>query len=80
MKKGFFIHSFKDETSMFDPNGKWEPGGEYYSLEIFVWIPNKLKGDDDKIDAYIEKNLDNKKLYLTREEEFKFKQLGNWEG
>lgn len=51
IKRGYKKFIFEDETSMFDPKGRWVGGSEYYSRTYTVMIPVRLK--DENIDNWI---------------------------
>jgi len=50
----FFTYAYEDETSAFDPNGKWCYGGEYYALTIRCRVPLAFKNCQELIDEFIE--------------------------
>ena len=53
--RGHWLHEWKDETSAFDPKGVWMPGSEYYSRTFRIWVPNRIKPEDeDALLNYIE--------------------------
>jgi hypothetical protein len=52
---GYWLHEFEDETSMYDPKGRWLGGCEYYVCTCKIWVPDSIgKDDEDKINEYIE--------------------------
>lgn len=55
----FFTHSFEDETSMFDPEGRWCYGGEYYSRTFYCRIPIAFRDCYVMIDNFLTMMLDN---------------------
>ena len=48
-------YEFEDETSQFDPEGRWNPGGEYYSRTYRCRVPRKLleSKDESKLSDWI---------------------------
>lgn len=45
--KGHWLHEWEDETSSFDPKGRWMPGSEYYARTYQIWVPNRIKPDNE---------------------------------
>lgn len=64
----YFIHEWEDETSMYDPEGYYVPGGEYYARTYRIWVPLSLQDNEQAIEDYIEANADNKSVWINREE------------
>ena len=56
-KDGYWLYEWEEETSMFDPVGKWVGGNDYYTRTYKMWIPNSITEDED-IDKYIEQHSD----------------------
>lgn len=53
-KQGHWLLEYYDETSQYDPLGKWD-GGEGYTRWFRAWIPKKInKDDDDSIQSFLE--------------------------
>lgn len=51
-----WLYKWTDETSMFDPKGRWQGGSECYMRNYEEWIPNRIKPDDERaIMEYIER-------------------------
>jgi hypothetical protein len=69
MKK-YQVWEYEDETSEFDPKGKWIPGTEYYSRTYKVKVPTPLlqlcqtKNDFSQIYQWIEENA-SKNIWIT---------------
>lgn len=57
-KPGYRIFEFDEETSRYDPQGKWRPGTECYFVEYRVWVPIVLGSDSDKIMDWISNQMD----------------------
>lgn len=50
-----WLYEWEDETSSFDPKGRWVGGCEYYARTYQCWIPKFIKEDDeDAITKHIE--------------------------
>lgn len=45
-KQGRWLLEWWDETSQFDPMGKWQGGTECYTRLYRAWIPNSISKDD----------------------------------
>lgn len=62
-------YEFDDETSAFDPNGRWVGGSEYYAITFYVRVPRKMlerakaSGDFSKLDDWLFRNQDNPEIY-----------------
>jgi hypothetical protein len=54
----FFTYSFEDETSQFDPKGRWVPGAEFYERTMYCRVPLELKDDEDLIGEFIDQHWD----------------------
>lgn len=54
----FVTHTYTDETSQFDPNGRWSPGLECYECEVKVRIPKGIAGNDELTAAFVEMMYD----------------------
>lgn len=54
----FYTHEFEDETSAFDPKGRWQPGGEYYSRTYRVRVPIAFRGCEELVYKYINMIID----------------------
>lgn len=50
------IHEFEDETSQFDPKGRWAGGIDCYLRTYRCMIPAVIKDDDEEIATYIEQH------------------------
>ena len=45
-RPGYRLHEYTDETSMFDPAGRWQGGTECYVRTYRVWLPLGLKSEN----------------------------------
>jgi len=54
MNARYVSHEYDDETSQYDPKGKWCPGGEYYSRRFKCRVPKGLVGKLDELWTWIE--------------------------
>lgn len=52
-KTKYKIIEWEDETSMFDPRGRWVGGSDYYSVTCKAYVPIELENEDE-IYEYIE--------------------------
>jgi hypothetical protein len=50
----WFTYEWEDETSQFDPKGRWCPGGEYYSRTYKMRVPKALEGNDELSYYFVE--------------------------
>lgn len=55
-KPGYRVHEWEDETSMFDPRGRWEYGSECFYATYRCYVPARLK--DENFDAWLDRNAD----------------------
>lgn len=56
VQRTHWLREWTDETSAFDPEGVWNGGCDCYERKYSMWIPNRIKPDDqDAIDAYVDK-------------------------
>jgi hypothetical protein len=54
-RQGRWLMTWTDETSMYDPKGRWLYGSECAIRDYRAWIPNAIKkNDDDSIQTYLE--------------------------
>lgn len=54
----FFTYEWEDETSQFDPKGKWHYGGEYYSRIYRARVPVAFKNSDEMSWEFVEMMMD----------------------
>lgn len=63
--KRYADYEFSDETSQFDPLGRWMPGGEYYQRDYRCRVPRRMleaaekSGDFSKVDDWIATHTEN---------------------
>jgi hypothetical protein len=57
--KLFFTYTFEEETSQFDPNGRWVHGGEYYERSYWCRVPIAFQNCEEMIDAFVMMMRDN---------------------
>ena len=63
-RQGYWLCEWEDETSQFDPEGKWVGGADYYQRTYRIWIPNSIaEEDEDAVDQYIELHLDDPSVW-----------------
>lgn len=55
----FYTHVWEDETSQFDPLGRWVGGGDYYSREYACRVPKVFQRCDELRDMFIDYMIDN---------------------
>ena len=55
----FFTHSFEEETSQFDPKGRWVPGGEYYERTFYCRVPKAFQNCEEMIDVFVVTMMEN---------------------
>ena len=55
----FFTHSYTDETSQFDPQGRWNFGCECYERTYYCRIPKAFQDCEEMIERFLEIMLDN---------------------
>lgn len=57
--RGYWLYEWEDETSQFDPAGRWAPGSECYFRTYRMWVPNCIgKNNQERLDEYIERQSD----------------------
>lgn len=49
----FFTHSFVDETSEFDPKGRWSGGSDCYLRNYHCRVPIAFKNCEEMIDKFV---------------------------
>lgn len=50
----FFTYEYSDETSQFDPKGRWVYGAEYYERTYRVRVPLAFRMCDEMIEAFVQ--------------------------
>lgn len=59
MYRDLVRHEFVDETSQFDPKGRWVGGAEYYEREFTCYVPYRLlRRRPDLVDDFIAKHCE----------------------
>ena len=70
-KKGYFVYSWWDETSMYDdnPTKRWVGGGEYYEAKYSCWLPDEAESwSESEINKYIDNHCEDEDFYVTGEQ------------
>jgi len=49
-------YKYEDETSQFDPEGKWCPGSDCYRRLYRVRVPKEFGDDEEKIGEWLYEN------------------------
>jgi hypothetical protein len=47
----------EEECSRDTPGAYWVPGGEYWAVEVRRCVPTALLGDDEALEAWIERHI-----------------------
>lgn len=55
----FFTHTWTDETSQFDPRGRWCPGLECYEATYSARVPRAIRSSDELVAAFTSMMADN---------------------
>lgn len=55
----FFTYMWTDETSQFDPKGRWCGGLECYEREYAARVPRALYASHELVDAFVTMMVDN---------------------
>ena len=61
----FFTFTWTDETSMFDPKGRWVGGCEYYEREYSCRIPLRIKDKEELINEFIERHMNDEGFWVN---------------
>ena len=58
-RAGYWLHKWTDETSSFDPHGRWSGGLDCYERDYSMWIPDRIKPDDTvAVNDYIDRQFE----------------------
>ena len=58
-RSGYWLHKWTDETSSFDPHGRWSGGLDCYERDYSMWIPDRIKPDDTvAVNDYIDRQFE----------------------
>ena len=58
-RPGFWLYKWSDETSQYDPNGRWQGGSECYMVDYEMWIPDSIVPENEEaINSYIDAEWD----------------------
>ena len=58
-RTGYWLHKWTDETSSFDPHGRWSGGLDCYERDYSMWIPDRIKPDDTvAVNDYIDRQFE----------------------
>ncbi len=58
-RPGFWLRKWSDETSQYDPKGRWQCGSECYMVDYEMWIPDSITPEnEDAINSYIDAEWD----------------------